>query len=119
MSSVIQPRIGRPSKRISPCVGIMPQSARSVVVLPAPFAPRSVVTPPSSMREVEPVQHAHVAIGGPQIAHLDERASFAPARDRPGSPPASSRTRAGGPSAILRPKFSATTVSEIDMTRLM
>ena len=36
----------------------MPQIARSVVVLPAPLAPSSAVTPPSADGEVDAVQHA-------------------------------------------------------------
>ena len=43
-----------PSKRISPRVRTMPHSARSVVVLPAPLAPSSVVTPPSSTAKSSP-----------------------------------------------------------------
>ena len=43
-----RPAIDRPSKRMSPVARTMPESARNVVVLPAPFAPSSVVMPPAS-----------------------------------------------------------------------
>src|SRR2546427_2232534 len=48
MSSVARPAMRAPSKRISPAVRTMPHTARNVVVLPAPLAPRIVVIPPSS-----------------------------------------------------------------------
>ena len=57
MSSVARPPIDLPSKRISPSVRHMPESERRVVVLPAPFAPSSVVMPPSSTLELEAEQH--------------------------------------------------------------
>ena len=44
---------------------------------------------------------------------------MAPLRDRPGSLRGCARTSSGVPSAILRPKFSATTLSEMLITRLM
>ena len=40
--------IERPPKTISPAVRTIPEIARSVVVLPAPFAPSSATTSPSS-----------------------------------------------------------------------
>ena len=43
------PTMSLPSKRIVPSVRTMLQIARSVVVLPAPLAPSSVVMPPSGM----------------------------------------------------------------------
>ena len=49
MSSVALPSIRSPANRISPETRtIMLQMARSVVVLPAPLAPSSVVMPRSS-----------------------------------------------------------------------
>ena len=57
MSSVARPPIDLPSKRISPFVWHMPESERSVVVLPAPFAPSSVVMPPSSTSSPSAEQH--------------------------------------------------------------
>ena len=45
--SVASPSMRWPEKRISPRVRTRPLSARKVVVLPAPFAPRIVVMPPS------------------------------------------------------------------------
>ena len=52
-----RPSMRSPAKRISPCVRTMSQSARSVVVLPAPLAPSSAVMPPSRDVEVDAVQH--------------------------------------------------------------
>src|SRR5437773_1713066 len=54
MSSVARPAMRCPSKRTSPAVFTIPQTARSVVVLPAPFAPRIVVIPPSSTAKDRP-----------------------------------------------------------------
>ena len=54
MSSVALPVIGSPSKRIAPSVRTMPHSERSVVVLPAPLAPSSVVMPPCSSAKLTP-----------------------------------------------------------------
>ena len=56
MSSVAQPAIASPSKRISPLVRTMPQSARSTVVLPAPLAPSRVHDMAFVEREVDPEQ---------------------------------------------------------------
>src|ERR1700722_8630568 len=53
-SSVAMPLIASPPRMISPCVRTMPQIARRVVVLPAPLAPRSAVTPPSSTTKSMP-----------------------------------------------------------------
>src|ERR1700722_7661612 len=54
MSSVAMPLIDSPPRIISPCVRNMPQIARNVVVLPAPLAPSSAVTPPSSTMKSMP-----------------------------------------------------------------
>ena len=54
MSSVARPLIALPPKRISPEVRHIPESERKVVVLPAPFAPSSVVIPPSSTSSPRP-----------------------------------------------------------------
>src|SRR5712691_11757691 len=51
MSSVARPAIEWPSKWTSPLVRSMPESARRVVVLPAPLAPSSVVIAPASSRK--------------------------------------------------------------------
>ncbi len=48
MPSGLRRAIVRPAKVISPAVRTMPQIARRVVVLPAPFAPRIATTSPSS-----------------------------------------------------------------------
>src|ERR1019366_8027008 len=53
-SSVAMPLIDSPPRISSPCVRTMPQIARNVVVLPAPLAPRSAVTPPSSTEKSMP-----------------------------------------------------------------
>jgi len=45
---------GWPSNRIEPAVRTMREIARSVVVLPAPFAPRMVVIPPRAMLKLTP-----------------------------------------------------------------
>src|SRR2546425_7908604 len=54
MSSVALPSIRWPSKRTSPVVFTMPQTARRVVVFPAPLAPRMVVMPPVSTAKCRP-----------------------------------------------------------------
>src|SRR5262245_42161015 len=54
MSSVERPSMRRPSKRTSPLVLTMPHTARSVVVFPAPLAPRIVVMPPASTAKATP-----------------------------------------------------------------
>ena len=46
--------IGLPSNSIAPVVRTMLQMARNVVVLPAPLAPSSVVTLPSSSEKLIP-----------------------------------------------------------------
>ena len=71
MSSVARPAIGLPSKRISPLIRTMPQSARNVVVLPAPLAPSKVTMLPFVEREVEPVQRLVLAVKGAQPADLE------------------------------------------------
>src|SRR6266542_895716 len=53
-SSVPRRSSGSPWKRIAPVVRTMREIARSVVVLPAPFAPRMVVIPPDVMEKVTP-----------------------------------------------------------------
>ena len=54
MSSIARPAMRSPAKRMSPVVRSMPDTARSVVVLPAPLAPSSVVTPPSATSRSSP-----------------------------------------------------------------
>src|SRR5580692_9016008 len=54
MSSVGLPSMRSSPSRISPVVRTIPQIARSVVVLPAPLAPSSAVTPPSSTEKSMP-----------------------------------------------------------------
>src|ERR1700722_17931720 len=54
MSSVDMPSIASPPRIRSPWVRTMPQIARNVVVLPAPLAPSSAVTPPSSTAKSMP-----------------------------------------------------------------
>ena len=48
MLSALRPPSERPAKRISPPVRTVCEIARSVVVLPAPFAPRTATIAPSS-----------------------------------------------------------------------
>ena len=71
-----------------PASRIMPQSARSVVVLPAPFAPSSVVTPPSSIAKSRPCSAARRRRRRAESAHLERARSLRRLRDRPRSPPA-------------------------------
>ncbi len=72
MSSVARPAIERPSKRISPLVSVIPVSERSVVVLPAPLAPRSVVMPPLDDLDIDAVQHLDRAVIGIHPLCLEE-----------------------------------------------
>src|SRR5512132_174761 len=53
-NSGLRRAIPRPAKTMSPDVRVMLEIARSVVVLPAPFAPRSATTSPSSTRSETP-----------------------------------------------------------------
>src|SRR5688572_14406097 len=53
-SSVARRSMRSPAKRISPSVFTMAHKARSVVVLPAPFAPRSAVMRPFSSAKSRP-----------------------------------------------------------------
>ena len=48
MSSLARPSIRRPSNRTVPAGATIPDTARSVVVFPAPLAPRIVVMPRAS-----------------------------------------------------------------------
>src|SRR5277367_3921851 len=54
MVSVASPSMRAPANWMEPSVRIMPQMARRVVVLPAPLAPSSAVTPPSSTTKSRP-----------------------------------------------------------------
>ena len=54
MSSVDSVSIRSPASVISPDIGIMLHSARKVVVLPAPLAPRIAAMPPSSSENDSP-----------------------------------------------------------------
>src|SRR5262252_9893409 len=54
MSSVALPSMRFPSNRTVPDVLTIPHTARSVVVLPAPLAPRIVVMPPDSTANDRP-----------------------------------------------------------------
>jgi hypothetical protein len=54
MSSVAFRSMRSPAKRMTPVVRTMAEMARSVVVLPAPLAPSTVVMPPGSMENVTP-----------------------------------------------------------------
>src|SRR3972149_451998 len=54
ISSVALPSMRCPSKRPVPAVFTMPHPARSVVVLPAPLAPRMAVMPPVSTAKPRP-----------------------------------------------------------------
>jgi hypothetical protein len=48
MSSLARPSIRWPSNRTMPSRATIPDTARRVVVFPAPLAPRIVVMPPAS-----------------------------------------------------------------------
>ena len=74
MSSVGLPAIGSPSNLIVPSVRTMPQMARSVVVLPAPLAPSSVVMPPGSSAKLTPCSACVCAVVGVETLHLQQRA---------------------------------------------
>ena len=54
MFSVERPESGLPSNSIAPVERTMLQIARSVVVLPAPLAPSSVVSEPSLSEKERP-----------------------------------------------------------------
>jgi hypothetical protein len=54
MSSVARPSMRSPAKCTSPSVRTIAQSARSVVVLPAPFAPSNAVIELSSSAKSMP-----------------------------------------------------------------
>ena len=69
------PSMRSPPQRISPLVRTMPQIARRVVVLPAPLAPSSAVTPPSSTTKSMPCSTA----SAPYAACSDRRPQAAPA----------------------------------------
>ena len=64
-------RCARRRKRTSPCGRTMPQSARSVVVLPAPLAPSRVVIEPSSMLKLMPCSTRVVPVGSACSASCD------------------------------------------------
>ena len=49
------PRSGFPAKTISPLRRTVPETARSVVVLPAPFAPSTATTAPSGTSRETPL----------------------------------------------------------------
>ena len=74
ISSVALPAIGSPSKLIAPSVRTMPQMARSVVVLPAPLAPSSVVMPPGSSAKLDAVQRLRLAVVRLETLDLEQRA---------------------------------------------
>ena len=103
-----------------PAAAIMPEIARIVVVLPAPLAPRMTTTSPCSTVEVDVVEHLDRRRSRRRRpAHLEQRViASAPEvglDDRSGR----CCTSAGRPSAILRPKSIATTLSEIPITIAM
>ena len=83
----------------------VPEIARSVVVLPAPFAPSSATTSPSSTRERDAVQRLDRPVARLDVAQLKQRRNRR-LPDRPRSPRGFARTSAGVPSAIFRPKLS-------------
>ena len=81
--SGLVPSIERPSNRNDPRAGIMPDSARSVVVLPAPFAPRITTDFALVDGEVDAVQHLHRPV--PRAQLRDFRAALT-SRTFPGTP---------------------------------
>ena len=122
MSSVAGRRCAGRRSGSRPAVCTMPQTARRVVVLPAPLAPRMVVMPPCSTREVDAVQHLRRAVlraAGRGTASQRRPPSCFRSPGRRGSRRGSPCTSAGVPSAILRPKSSATTWSDTRITRFM
>ncbi len=59
--------------RTSPLVLTVPEIARSVVVLPAPFAPRIATKSPSSTRQRDAVQRLDLAVARLDVAQLKQR----------------------------------------------
>ena len=115
MSSVARPSMRCAGEaRSRPAVFTIAHSARRVVVLPAPLAPSSAVIEPFSHGEVDAVQHPRLPVG----ARAAPR-HFKQCQGRPCISSGCARTSAGVPSAICRPKLSATTRSEMRITRLM
>ena len=53
-----------PSNTTSPLAGIIPDSARSVVVLPAPLAPSTTTISPASTVQVEAGEHLDRSVAG-------------------------------------------------------
>ena len=117
------PTSSSPSNATAPLVSIIWHSARSVVVLPAPLAPSSTTTSPVVDREVE--RRAGPATGPYAGLHAGRETLEAAtplmrcSRGRPRSRSGRSDTSAGVPSAILRPKSSTTTLSEMPITMCM
>ena len=64
---------GAPSNSIAPVERTMLQIARSVVVLPAPLAPSSVVSDALVEREGQAVQGLDLAVIGAQVLDVEHR----------------------------------------------
>ena len=115
MSSVLRARCARPSKRISPCVlHHRAQGAQGRRLARAVSAEqrgdRALLD-----REIDAVQHARLAVGRVQAFALQA----ALVQGRPSPLPGARCTSSGEPCATRRPKLSATTRSEMLITRLM
>ena len=62
-----------PSISIAPVRETVPEIARSVVVLPAPFAPRTETTSPSAHGQRHAVQRLHGAVARVDVVELEQR----------------------------------------------
>ena len=63
-----------PSKLIRPFVFTMPEMARNVVVLPAPFAPISAVMLPDAARKIDAVEDTQRTVARDQSFEFEKRA---------------------------------------------
>ena len=83
-----RPAISSPRRLMEPRRGLrIPAMVIIRVVLPAPFGPSRQVMSPSAAAEAHPLERLDVAVGGRDVAHLEERLAherFAPpGRRRP------------------------------------
>ena len=89
-----------------PCIGwTRPETARSVVVFPAPLAPSSATTSPGCDGEVEVADDGRAVVAGGQAVDLEHGCSSR-------TPPASRsgrRTASAGRSAAAPPRYALTT----------
>ena len=91
----------------------MPEIARSVVVLPAPFAPSSDDDLALLDRERDAVQRLHLAVARLDVLELEQRHRSLAGPRYASITAGFACTSAGVPAAIVRPKSSTVTRSEI------